>query len=288
MFLSSQPKAFIKSVSGKGTTWVFKGKIMFDTEGACGPKGNEIDIHAMRTIDGSDATVPRKILEVGKTYILEGVCSGGKIFFLNPCGPSFLEDGGRPTDDFKKKGLMPAPKSPPEKPNELVIFYEVTSTTDSHMARAKALAEESGNCPYVQITATLQAPKYEGLKTAIFWGHGTPVGLCGLDEVQFSSFVIALKKQNPGLTRIEFLSCNSRHTHLWSDSYTEKLIPLLKKDEGTKNLVVMALPMRTAAQGGGARASSILTANVTTKSWCYTSGKDEPGKKNHVVVFFFF
>ena len=200
-------------------------------------------------------------------YILEGICAK-KIFYLNPCGPSFIEAGGRPTTPFKANvGDLGPRVKPVLHQNELVIFYEITSQRDSHKERAEALQRENVNSQAVHLKADMAPAEYKGLTTAAFWGHGSSRTLCNYNPKKLAAFVLGLKKKNAGLKTIEIITCDARHTERKEQSYVDVLLPLL---DGA--VEVKALPI---GQHGKTGAWSRLLANVHTKSWAYVTGPTE-------------
>jgi hypothetical protein len=63
--------------------------------------------------------------------------------------------------------------------------------------------------------------------TLTIWGHGGPSSFAEMTANQLNTLLRNWKTKNPQLTAVELVTCDSRHVQADSDSYTDKLMPLL-------------------------------------------------------------
>ncbi|MBX3231374.1 MAG: hypothetical protein KIT84_10550 [Labilithrix sp.] len=134
-----------------------------------------------------------------------------------------------------------------------------------HANRARAFAGDK--CQDInQPAKTVQK-----LDTLVFWGHGTPAGLCGKDAKGIVDVIKKWRALNSKIETVEILTCNSRHAPGGSDPFITKL----KNQMGfrLRNVKVKAMPIRMGP--GGLHGDSILFADYNSRTWCYMTAPSD-------------
>jgi hypothetical protein len=134
-----------------------------------------------------------------------------------------------------------------------------------HANRALALAAD--RCEDVNATGRA----LPNLDTLTFWGHGTPGSLCGKNARSIVDIVKMWRSENPNISTVEVLTCNSRHAPGGVDPFVTQL----RSQMGfmLRNVKIKSMPIRMGP--GGLHGDSILFADYKTRTWCYVTTPSE-------------
>jgi hypothetical protein len=132
----------------------------------------------------------------------------------------------------------------------------------------------------VEKAAPARLPK---LTTLTFWGHGALDKHCNLEPADMVKTILAWKKLNPGLNRVEFVTCNIRHYGESIDpkdmrAYADRVKSKLTSSRAGRDIALMGMPV---APTGKKNNWSILLAEPYYESWVYVTGEGKTDQDMH-------
>ncbi len=131
------------------------------------------------------------------------------------------------------------------------ILYEA-----DHQKRSQVLVNSLAN-EAVADPADVNPKRVAGLKTLIFWGHGSHTGLCGMNSgAEVIRRINQWKGLNPDLKTVEIITCNSRH---FDDSWLTKRND---KDKIVQMKPKVHLKSALAHLGGGSRINNSMGKQI--------------------------
>ncbi len=129
---------------------------------------------------------------------------------------------------------------------------------NEHQAKATNLATALGEKVGAVATYTGATAAPASTDTTLtIWGHGGPDSFAEMTAAQLNTLIRKWKTKNPSLTTVELITCDARHLEGDTDSFTDKLMPLLIAN-GKVLVNVKGLPR------GGAKATVSLLYAVDT------------------------
>lgn len=141
---------------------------------------------------------------------------------------------------------------------EIHILYEAKD----HLNKATALMNSLANTATIDPVDANPAA-IAGLKTLIFWGHGSATGLCDKTGREILRIINDWKSLNSDLSTVEIITCNSRHfDDVWLPKHNESGIVRDSKGKAVPDKPKVHLKSRLAHVGRGKKINNSMAKQV--------------------------